>query len=298
VVVIETERLLMRPLGTGDLEDYLELQGQPVAVEFLGPTSLQLARERLERCQRNWHERGHDLMAMIERSTGRFVGRTGLGYWPQFNETEVGWVLHRAAWGRGYATEAARAVVNWGFRTFPLPYITAMIRPDNGRSLAVARRLGLTAIRDDSVHGIPVIVHAVARQSWGAERRQDEIEGILAHVADWARGRPDLVAVALVGSRARGTPRPDSDVDLVFLSRDPGRYVDAEDWASELGGAAVVASAHRGVLLEQRLRMPSGLELDVAIGPPRWVASAPAAIGVRPIHDPQQILAPLTETVA
>lgn len=303
---IETSRLLIRPLGPGDLDDYLELNQQPLVIEFLGSTTPELARQRLELCERVWEERGHDLMAVIESSSGRFLGRTGLRYWTQFNETEVGWVFHRRAWGQGYATEAARAVIDWGFRTLPVPYITAMIRPDNGRSLGVAGRLGLTPIRDDSVYDIPVIVHATDRRRWGAGRQPDEIESLLTHVAAWATGQADLVGVALVGSRARGSARPDSDADLVFLTRDPERYLWREEWAQAVGGSEIQGSARRGMLVEQRLRTPSGLELDVGIGSPRWASLDPLDCGTarvvregcRIIHDPEGLLARLRSAVA
>jgi RimJ/RimL family protein N-acetyltransferase/predicted nucleotidyltransferase len=303
---IETERLILRPLGLGDLEDFLELHRQPEVVEFLGPAAPEPARERLELCERTWAERGHDLIAMVERSSGRFVGRTGLKYWPQFNETEVGWVLHRAEVGQGYASEAARAVIDWGFNTFPLPYITAMIRPDNGRSLGVARRLGLTPIREDSVFEIPVIVHATSREAWGAGQQPDEVGALLDHVARWASDRPDMVAVAVVGSRARGTARRDSDLDLVLLSRDPERYFREESWAQEIGGAQVRGSAHRGLLFEQRLTTASGLELDLGIGSPHWASVEPLDAGtarvareaLRVVYDPERLLARLREAVA
>jgi RimJ/RimL family protein N-acetyltransferase len=306
VIRIETERLLLRPMGVDDVNDVVELHRQPAVSEFLGPATPELALERLKLCQRNWRERGHDLMAMIERSTGRFVGRMGLRYWPQFNETEAGWALCREVWGRGYATEAARAIIDWGFRTFPLPYVTAMIRPDNSRSVGVARRLGLRPIRDDVLNDIPVIVHAVARDSWGVWAQTDEVEALLSHVAEWARDRPDLVAVAMVGSRARGTARPDSDLDLVLLSHEPARYIEQEDWAWQLGAAAVQATAHRGMLIEQRLTTASGLELDIGIGSPRWASVGPldpgtarvTRDGLRIIHDPEGVLARLREAVA
>lgn len=306
VVRIETERLILRPMGRQDLEDFVELHAEPTVVEFLGTTTPELARERLELCERTWQERGHDLITLIERSSGRFVGRTGLKYWPQFNETEVGWVLQRRGWGHGYATEAARAVVDWGFRTFPLPYITAMIRPDNGRSLGVARRVGMTPIRDDSVYEIPVIVHAASREEWGADGRPDEIPALLAHVAEWAGRRSDVVAVAVVGSQARGTARADSDLDLVLLSRAPELYIREESWAQEIGGAQVRGSAHRGVLFEQRVRTASGLELDLGIGSPRWASTQPldcgtarvAREGLRIVYDPEGILARLKVAVA
>lgn len=306
VIRIETERLILRPMAIEDVDEFVALHEQRAVADFLGPATRKLALQRLEFCQQNWRERGHDLMTVLERSSGRFVGRMGLRYWPQFDETEAGWALRREVWGLGYATEAARAVIDWGFRTFPLPYVTAMIRPDNGRSIGVARRLGLRPIRDDVLHDIPVIVHAIQRGAWGADGRVDEVERLLDHVAEWAQTRDDLVAVAVVGSRARGTPRPDSDLDLVLLSRQPGRYIQEEDWAAELGGASIHASAHRGALIEQRLTTASGQELDVGIGSPRWASVKPvdsgtarvAQEGLRIIYDPERLLARLRAAVA
>jgi RimJ/RimL family protein N-acetyltransferase len=86
-----------------------------------------------------------------------------LKYWPQFQETEAGWLLRRDAWGHGYATEAARACVDWGFATLPVPYVTAMIQPENTRSIQVAQRLGFEPVREDVLLGEPVVVHSVKR---------------------------------------------------------------------------------------------------------------------------------------
>jgi RimJ/RimL family protein N-acetyltransferase len=272
---IQTERLLIRPMGTGDLDHFLDLHSQPAIIEFLGPATPEGARQRLEFCERMWQERGHDLMAVIERSSGRFVGRIGLRYWPEWGETEAGWAISREFWGQGYATEGARAAIEWGFTTLPLPYITAMVRPDNSRSLGVARRLGMAPIRDDVLYGVPVIVHAIDRQRWGAPPRTDQVELLLARVAEWAADQPDLLAVAVVGSPTA------SGAELVLLSRDPADFPDAEEWAGELGGAAVLASARRETLIEHRLQTSSGVELQLTIG-----SDPPPDGDLRPLYDP------------
>ena len=106
------------------------------------------------------------MFALLDRRDGRFLGRAGLRYWPQFDETEIGWVLRRDAWGWGYASEAAGAILGWGFEVVPAPYFTAMIDPDNERSIRVARRLGLSPLRRDVLAGVPVVVYAVAREDW------------------------------------------------------------------------------------------------------------------------------------
>lgn len=306
-VQIETERLILRPLRRSDLEELVALHRQPSVIEFLGPLSRTQARERLDMGEQAWRLYGYDLLAIIERSTGRFVGRVGLRYWLQFSETEVGWALRHEATGKGYATEAGRACLQWGFGDFALPYITSMIRPDNSRSLGVARRLGMQRIRDDVLLGFPVIVHGIRREQWtgGSPEASEQAGEVLDRVASWAQAQPDLVAVALVGSRARGSARSDSDLDLVLLSRCPERYTRSEDWAQELGAGEIRASAHRGLLVEQRLRPAWGPELDLAIGSPRWASVTSlddgtkriVREGLRILYDPEGILARLDRAV-
>lgn len=165
-MLIETERIWLRPLIMNDLDDVLEIQTDPDIARFLGAMDREQAREWLAMTERAWAEVGYGRAAVIERSTGRFVGRAGLRYWPEFDETEVGWVLHRGAWGHGLATEAGHASLRWGFENLNVPYITAIINHENTRSIAVAQRLGMTPLREDTHYGEPVTVYAVRREEF------------------------------------------------------------------------------------------------------------------------------------
>jgi RimJ/RimL family protein N-acetyltransferase len=161
--VIETDRLLLRPLTFADVDELVAMHAHAEVERFMGPFDRAGAVTRIESNQREWQERGHGRMAIIERATGRFLGRTGLKYWPQFDETEIGWALYPKVWGRGIATEAARACVDWGFESLTVPYLTAMIQPDNERSIGVAERLGMRPLRPDVLLDIPVVVYALER---------------------------------------------------------------------------------------------------------------------------------------
>jgi RimJ/RimL family protein N-acetyltransferase len=165
-VLIETERLRLRPLTMDDLDEFVALHAEPDVSRFMLALDREQAIERLQACDREWKTRGHGLLAILDRDADRFLGRTGLRYWPQFDETEVGWALRPHAWGNGYATEAARACITWGLRELGLPYLTAMIRPDNARSINVAERLGMEPLRDDLLRGVPVVVHWIRRVHW------------------------------------------------------------------------------------------------------------------------------------
>lgn len=161
--VIETERLLLLPLTREHLDEVVAMHEDPLVLRFIGELPRDEAIERLEASEREWAERGYGRTAIIERATGRFVGRAGLKFWPQFEETEAGWNLTADARGKGYATEASRATIEWGLANFEFPYVTAMIEPANERSRAVAERLAMTPLREDVLMDRPVVVHALHR---------------------------------------------------------------------------------------------------------------------------------------
>ncbi|MCW5251375.1 GNAT family N-acetyltransferase [Streptomyces sp. SHP 1-2] len=161
--MIETERLSLRPLRTDDVDAFVALHADERVSRFVGAYSRERALERLADVERQWAQRGHGLCAVELRSGGEFIGRTGLNHWAEFDEVELGWTLKPGAWGHGYATEAARACLDWGFATLDTDRFTSMIRPGNTASLRVAERLGFTPLREDTLFGGPVTVHSLDR---------------------------------------------------------------------------------------------------------------------------------------
>jgi hypothetical protein len=89
-------------------------------------------------------------------------------------------------------------------------------------------------------------------------------------------------ALVLVGSVARGDARPDSDVDLVFLTTDPQRYIQRSDWVLELGPAEIQAPEHYGRVVSIRAFYSNGLEVEFAIAAADW-ASAPIDKGTQAV---------------
>jgi RimJ/RimL family protein N-acetyltransferase len=168
--VIETGRLLLRGWRDEDLEPYARLCADPDVMRFIGDGST-LTRERSEeqvsRFIGHWDERGFGLWALEEKESGVFVGFAGLAYqkdWPEGeHKTEVGWRLGREFWGRGLATEAARAGVAYGFGTLGLERIISIIQPDNMASRRVAEKAGLTLRGETRWRGTDVLWYALDR---------------------------------------------------------------------------------------------------------------------------------------
>jgi RimJ/RimL family protein N-acetyltransferase len=164
----DTQRLRFRPLTMGDVDELVALHEDPLIARFLGSRDRVWIEGLIRMVDEEWAERGYGRVAVIEPESDRLLGRTGLRYWQQFDETEVSWVLRADARGKGYAIEAGGAALRWGFERFERPYLTAMIQPDNTASIAVAERLGMQPIRTDRLLGDEVIVHAIRREDWGA----------------------------------------------------------------------------------------------------------------------------------
>jgi len=167
-VVIETDRLLLRPLTSDYVDLLVELHADPRVNRFVPAFTYDQALDRLAGIEQQWTERGHGLCAVELKTTGEFLGRCGLNHWQLFDEVEAGWTLKFAAWGQGYATEAAQACVDWGFAHLEVPYFTSMIHPGNTASARVADRLGFHPRRQDTLFGKTITVYAMDRPSPGS----------------------------------------------------------------------------------------------------------------------------------
>ena len=146
---LRTERLIMRGWRDEDREPFAALASDPeVQRYFPAPLSRAEADAFVDRMQAEHERRGWILWALEVEGTGRFIGYTGLevpGFDAHFTPAvEVGWRLARGAWGNGYATEAARAAVAFGFQRLGLEEIVSFTVPDNAPSRAVMERLGMT----------------------------------------------------------------------------------------------------------------------------------------------------------
>jgi len=145
---LRTERLLLRQWRDSDLDPWAEMNADPLVREFLGGTrSRAESAASLDHFRAGLETRGWGFWAVEIRATGEFAGFTGFDEVDEdmpFTGVEIGWRLARGAWGHGYATEAARACVDYGFDKLGLHEILAVAAKGNIRSHAVMRRLGMT----------------------------------------------------------------------------------------------------------------------------------------------------------
>lgn len=162
MTVLQTERLTLRPLTGDDFDDYAAMMADPQVADGLadpiGRTPADAWRS-LALFIGHREIRGYSHWAVIERATGHFVGRAGPWQPHGFPGLGVGWCLARPHWGKGYATEAARAAITYCFTTLKAPEVISVIRPGNTRSISVAERIGHHLLHETAYNNAPALIY-------------------------------------------------------------------------------------------------------------------------------------------
>ncbi len=169
MIILETKRLLFRHLAPVDLDDLFALYSDPEVARYIpdAPRTYDEAREELE-----WHQYGHPkhpdlgLWATIHKETGRFIGRCGLLPWTLDGryEVEVAYLVARAFWGQGLGTEAAQAILTYGFERLRLPRLVSLIEPGNIASVRVAEKIGMTLEKEAVDDKGPFLLYSISRE--------------------------------------------------------------------------------------------------------------------------------------
>jgi RimJ/RimL family protein N-acetyltransferase len=171
--LIETERLVLRrwrgsdvAANTAMLSDpgtarFITVDGKPVTEHLVGWRNAAVMAG-------HWVLHGFGMFVVEEKSSGKYVGRVGPWFPPGWPGFEVGWGIAREFRGKGYATEAARAAIDWSFATFEIDRILHCIDCENTASQAVARRLGAEKERQFDLFGHAADVWVTRRDAWTA----------------------------------------------------------------------------------------------------------------------------------
>jgi RimJ/RimL family protein N-acetyltransferase len=164
--VIETERLSLREMNLGDLEFVSEMLSDPEVMRFYPKRySREESQAWVERQMWRYEEHGHGLWLVIEQKSAQPVGQVGL-VMQQVEETweaELGYLIHRPYWRRGYATEAAQGVRRYTFDVLGKNRVISLIRPENSPSQGVARKLSMVPEREVDFKGLKHIIFSLMR---------------------------------------------------------------------------------------------------------------------------------------
>lgn len=150
--ILETERLLLREFDEDDAAEFYILGSDSAITRYTGDpggglTSLEHAREVLRsRPMADYMKHGFGRWACVYKANGELVGFAGLKYLADLNEVDIGYRLLPAYWGIGLATEASRAVLDFGFGRLHLDQIVGLVDPHNVASVRVLQKLGMNFV--------------------------------------------------------------------------------------------------------------------------------------------------------
>lgn len=142
---LETERLIIRPFTTGDVEASYEMNLDAEVSKYTGDGGVvskkEIERRIIENVLGDYQKYGYGRLAVELKGENKFIGFTGLKYLEDMGEVDLGYRFMKKYWGQGIATESAKASISLGFETLGLKRIIAMALPENTASIRVLEKL-------------------------------------------------------------------------------------------------------------------------------------------------------------
>ncbi len=166
MIRLETGRLLLREFRPGDWDAYAPMLADPEVMRYMGEGKTFTRDESwraISGILGHWKMLGYGMWALEEKATGLLVGRAGFidpPGWPGF---ELGWMLGKPYWGRGFATEGAARCLRYAFEELRRDRVISLVRPANTPSVRVAERLGETLSGEVELLGSKALVYEARR---------------------------------------------------------------------------------------------------------------------------------------
>jgi len=163
---LETERLILRHFTSDDVGVYHTILGDDEVGKWLPKGegyTLDEVEGWIEKIRRHWEKHGFGVWALMRRDNGTFIGSCGLRILEETGEVEVLYEIARGEWGKGYATEASRAAVEFGFEVVGLEKIIGLTKPKNVASYRVLEKAGLRFCREAEYFGFVCRYYSIIR---------------------------------------------------------------------------------------------------------------------------------------
>ena len=167
--MIETQRLLLRPFTSDDLDEFVLLCADPEVMRYIGsgePQSRERAEMRFNALIKHWNDHAFGPFAVATKTGDEFTGFCGLQFLDNTAEIEVGFRLAKRFWAMGLATEAAKASLRFGFEELRLDRIVAVVQPENIASSRVIEKIGLRYVKDARFYDTDVKYYAINREEY------------------------------------------------------------------------------------------------------------------------------------
>ncbi len=172
IPAITTSRLILRAFTEEDVDPLHRILGTKDILRYF-PNPGSPPRDKVERLisaqLKHWEEHGYGWWAVEPRSEKQLIGWSGLQFLPETDEVEVGYLLAQAFWGKGLATEAAQASLQYGFKNFDVESIIAIVHPENVASQRVIEKLGMSFVDQAHYFGMDCYRYSIERSCFESD---------------------------------------------------------------------------------------------------------------------------------
>ena len=183
MTVLATPRLRLRPFTLADHAEHAQIYSDPEVMRYMPrgpmtpPEAHQASQAVLTHFIDHWTRYPFGVWAVTDNVTGTLLGQCGLRFLPEINEVEVLYLLARAYWGHGLASEAAQAALAYGFEQVGLERIIALTKPENTASRRVMEKLGMWYEKNLHIFHLEAVYYAITQDAWRQRPRQGSAGG-------------------------------------------------------------------------------------------------------------------------
>jgi ribosomal-protein-alanine N-acetyltransferase len=163
--ILETNRLRLRELTLSDAQNFFQLNLDPDVLRYTGDVAFEntKASETFLRNYADYQTNGYGRWAVIDKSSGEFLGWCGLKFTPAKNETDIGFRFFKKHWNKGYASESAKACLDYGFSKLQLQTIIARAMIENKASVKVLEKIGMSYEKPFDFDGYAGVIYKIEK---------------------------------------------------------------------------------------------------------------------------------------
>lgn len=167
--MLETERLILRPLVKDDVDAVYAMRRDAAIMRFIRePQNLNETIDWIELVSSRWKTEKIGFCAMIEKEAENFLGWCGIWKLKETDDFEIGYATAKSAWKKGFATEAALEFLKYGFENLDCNQIAAVARPENTASIRVMEKLGMSYDYTGLFYGKHLVHYSISRETFGS----------------------------------------------------------------------------------------------------------------------------------
>ncbi len=172
--MFQTKRLLIRPFNSEDIADVYNLRNDSAMMRFIRePQSFVEAESWVKMVSSKWETKKLGFAGVFRLDTEELIGWCGLWTLTESNEVEVGYAIKQEYWRKGYASEAAFEVLNYGFNELKLEKIVAVAHPENIGSINVMKKIGMNFVKFGNFYGKELVQYGILKEQNDRNRTLD-----------------------------------------------------------------------------------------------------------------------------